>query len=329
MRALALSLIVLLAACSGANTPSEEGTRDGVSATTDGPTDGGAVGAGTSGHDAGASLPSALLGDALARHKAELLTSIWENGTTILQYGYCEDIDDGRGYTSGRAGFCSGTGDAVLVAKCVASAAPGAKIAKYVPALEAITKRFESTGKDQASTSKLDAVGRYCADWTADATGELAAVVKTCQDEVVEELYFAPARAEMTRYDLTSALALAALYDAEINHGDEGKDGVAELAAKAAKQAGKGDESRWLEAFLSIRLALLAGDETWAEAVDRVALYEQLRRDGNLDLTKPITTNAKAAKLFPGKKLKDSEYPSCTIAPDGAVSGDPDCTKPR
>jgi chitosanase len=39
------------------------------------------------------------------------LTSLFENSTPILQYGYCEDIDDGRGLTAGRAGFTSGTGE--------------------------------------------------------------------------------------------------------------------------------------------------------------------------------------------------------------------------
>jgi chitosanase len=39
------------------------------------------------------------------------LTSLFENSTPILQYGYCENINDGRGFTAGRAGFCSGTGE--------------------------------------------------------------------------------------------------------------------------------------------------------------------------------------------------------------------------
>src|SRR4051794_27847983 len=37
------------------------------------------------------------------------ITSVYENNTAVVQYPYCENIDDGRGYTSGRAGFCTGT----------------------------------------------------------------------------------------------------------------------------------------------------------------------------------------------------------------------------
>lgn len=315
-----------LAACKGGEASSETMPAESESAATQpAPTTG--TDGGTPPTTDGGAAPAAPPTD-LARHKAELLTSIWENGTTVLQYGYCENIHDRRGYTSGRAGFCSGTGDAVLVARCMAAAAPGAKIARYLPALEALTAKFESSGKDQASTATLDRVGGYCADWAADASGPDGAAFRSCQDRVVDELYFGPAKAEMAKYGLTRPLTLAAIYDAEINHGDEGDDGVAALAKKATRKAGTGDESKWLAAFLEIRLTLLAGDKTWAEAVDRVALYEQLRRDGDLDLEKPIVTNAKADRLFPGRHLADSGYPSCTIASDGSVTGDPDCTNP-
>lgn len=317
-------MFLITAACTTAATGPDGATDDAPSASTDSK-DSGRTSEDKSAPSSSSSstiAPSAT--SDLARRKAEMLTSIWENGTTILQYGYCENIDDGRGYTSGRAGFCSGTGDAVLVVKCMAKAAPNAKVAKYIPALDALTSKFESSGKDQASTSTLDKVGSYCADWASDAAN---AAFKTCQDQVVHDLYFAPAQAEMTKHHLASALTLAALYDAEINHGDEGDDGVAALAERATKQVGTADESKWLEAFLTIRLSLLASNETWADSVDRVALYESLRRDGNFDLSKPITTNVKAASIFSGKNgLRDSEYPSCTIAADGSVSGDADCT---
>ncbi|CAG2119036.1 unnamed protein product, partial [Medioppia subpectinata] len=40
----------------------------------------------------GADLPSA------AKKRCEEYTSIFENDTIELQYAYCEDIGDGRGY---------------------------------------------------------------------------------------------------------------------------------------------------------------------------------------------------------------------------------------
>lgn len=41
----------------------------------------------------------------------EQLTSIFENDTPELQYTYCQNIHDRRGYTFGFAGFTSGTFD--------------------------------------------------------------------------------------------------------------------------------------------------------------------------------------------------------------------------
>jgi chitosanase len=262
--------------------------------------------------------------DPLTRQKATMLTSIWENGTTVLQYGYCENIHDGRGYTSGRAGFCSGTGDAMLVVQCMGTAG---KMAKYAAALSKLNDKFESTGHDQASTTTLDALGNYCADWAADAR---TAPFVACEDKVVDDLYMKPAIVEMSKHGLTSALSFAALYDAEINHGDEGKDGVQDLAEKATTKAGAGAmEPTWLEAFLTVRLALLKSDATWADAVDRVANYEAQLRANNLTLAQPVTTSAKAKTMFPGQGFKDSGYPKCTIAPDATVTGDHDCTNPH
>lgn len=285
---------------------------------------------------AASSSSSTLTMPALAKHKAELMTSIWENGTTVLQYGYCQNINDGRGYTSGRAGFCSGTGDAIQVVQCLAQAAPNAAMAKYIPALTTINNTFESSGDNVADTSALDAVGTYCADWSADAAdATVGAAMQSCQDQIVSQLYFAPAIAEATKYGLSQPLTIAALYDAEINHGDDGDNGVADLAKRANTQAGNvsghrtlAQESTWLHAFLTIRLALLKGDPTWADSVDRVANYEKQREAENWDMSKPIVTTAKATSLF-GAGYKDSGYPSCTISASGSVSGDADCTNPH
>jgi chitosanase len=264
--------------------------------------------------------------DALAKHKAEMLTSIWENGTTVLQYAYCENIGDGRGYTSGRAGFCTGTGDAVLVVKC---AGGSSRLERYVPALEKLDRVAQASGQDQASTTTLDALGDYCADWAASAAD---AAFRACEDRVVTELYFQPALAQAEKQGLSTALAKAALYDAEINHGD---DGVSELVAKATAEVGAvsgprttDEESAWLRAFLARRVAVMAADAAWAQAVDRVALYEQLRRDRNFALGQRIETTAKAMTLYPGQSLRDSGYPDCVIDPAGVVSGAATCTQP-
>ncbi|HEY8079082.1 MAG TPA: chitosanase [Labilithrix sp.] len=323
MRRLVIGIVAAFAvACSGSTTEDASGGESDV--TTGKPPASTPPGTATPG-----ATPSSTPADgmnALAKHKAEMLTSVWENGTTVLQYGYCENIKDGRGYTSGRAGFCSGTGDAFLVVKCAGASSP---MAKYLPALDKLDQTYESTGKDQASTTTLDAVGKYCADWTASAADD---GFRACQDQVVSQLYFEPALAQAKSQGLTTALTKAELYDAEINHGD---DGVADLVKQATADVGAvagtrtiDQESAWLQAFLARRLAVLKADPTWAQAVDRIATYEAARRAKNFDLSQKLETNAKASALYPGQKLQDSGYPDCVIEPAGGVSGESVCTHP-
>jgi hypothetical protein len=101
---------------------------------------------------------------------AEAVASVWENDTPILDYAYSENTHDGRGYTSGRAGFCTGTGDAIQVIDCYdqrRTAANGNAMAKYMPALKAINDKLNQTGLDQGHTTLLDAVGSWVNDWGA------------------------------------------------------------------------------------------------------------------------------------------------------------------
>ena len=49
------------------------------------------------------------------------------------QYQYIEDIGDGRGYTAGIIGFCSGTGDMLDLVQLYTDRKPGNVLAKYLP----------------------------------------------------------------------------------------------------------------------------------------------------------------------------------------------------
>jgi hypothetical protein len=88
-------------------------------------------------------LPPPALGGAPAnalspaqKKRADMLISVFENSTLEPQYGYVEDLGDGRGYTAGRAGFCSGTGDLLEVAKKYSLLRPVNPLALYLPRLE-------------------------------------------------------------------------------------------------------------------------------------------------------------------------------------------------
>jgi chitosanase len=262
------------------------------------------------------------------------ITSVYENNTSVVQYRYCENIDDGRGYTSGRAGFCTGTGDAVEVLDCFDKAlalqpALGSRnlMAKYAKPLH---------GLNGADTSPLDRVGPYCRDWERSASDPATApIFNRCQDRVAMALYQTPACNAAKSWGIRSPLFTAELYDAWVNHGS-----ADDLLKEAGRRAGirpsaplsESDESSLLHAFLTARLDVLRKDRTWALSVDRVAPYEAARRARNVDFSQPVDTGVKSASFWPNLKLIDSRAPRCRLAlVDGGtlqVTGDTPCTEP-
>jgi len=256
---------------------------------------------------------------------AEAMTSIWENDTPILDYAYSENIKDGRGYTSGRAGFCTGTGDAIQVIDCydkLRSSANGNLMAKYMPALTTINDKYNSTGQDQGDTSLLDAVGNWVNDWGASYTTTTTRTdFAKCQDQVSDLLYYTPAMQAAMQVGLVTALTRAALYDMWINQGDDTlvKQTNTALGVKTAIGVGNTvTEDAWLQKFIELRRDTLAGDSTWKTSVDRVAGYEKARRRGNWDLSKPVDSAVKAKQCWPTGGYLDSQYTSWVINPDGS-----------
>ena len=66
------------------------------------------------------------------------LVSIFENSTLEIQYGFIKDIGDGNGFTAGRAGFTSKTGDMLEVLREYEKLRPGSMLAKYIEPLQSV-----------------------------------------------------------------------------------------------------------------------------------------------------------------------------------------------
>ena len=226
------------------------------------------------------------------KRRAEQLTSIFENDTPELQYGYAEDIGDGRGYTSGRAGFCTGTADAVQVIRHYNAIRPRNLLRKYMKALKLLEAAFLETLELQGDTSGLDAVGSYPDDWRTSARDP---AFRASQDRVVDRLYFLPAMEHARRLELATALSKAVLYDTIIQHGEEGEASLTDLIERTHRALGVGSplevgEEGWLRQFLAQRYAVLDGTDVWHESRGRVEQLRELLDRGNLDLEGPITT---------------------------------------
>lgn len=298
------------------------------------PTSPGTTGGLDAGADAGPDLAN------VQKRKAQMLTSFWENDTTVFQYAFARNNNDGYGYTSGRVGFTTATGDSSEVVECFDAAYKGTGnlMKKYATALKALRDQMLQSGQIQPNIATLDAIGNYTADWKATANSPtIGPAFNACQDERVDLTYWAPTLPIMTKWGLSTALARASIYDAMVVHGEAN---VNNLAKQANSDTGNGAqkaataalpqtaESDWLKAFHIRRVALLNSSAAWRPAIARGANYEQQRRDGNFSLTAKIVTNATANAVFPGNNYPSNGYQACVINPDGTVSGVAQCTAP-
>lgn len=227
------------------------------------------------------------------KRRAEQLISLFENGTTEIQYGYVENLDDGRGYTCGRAGFTTGTGDVLEVIQRFTKQVSNNPLVKYIPEL----KRLDSLPEDSSKRADVSHLQGFPQAWKSLANNKL---FRAAQDSVVDDWYYSPAMSRADQVGLKTALGRAIFYDTIIQHGDgEDPDGLPALIATTKKKMGGTpktgvDEKKWIAAFLDVRRADLAHAhdpdtrDEWAQSVGRVDAFKQLIRSGNFDLNSPL-----------------------------------------
>ncbi|MGE3802961.1 MAG: chitosanase, partial [Candidatus Kapaibacterium sp.] len=109
------------------------------------------------------------------RRVADQIVSLFENDTTAIQYGYAENINDGRGITAGRAGFTTATGDLLLVVERYTNVVPANGLAQYLPRLR------ELADAESGSTSGLEGLE------VAWKKGAEDSIFRLIQDSVVDE----------------------------------------------------------------------------------------------------------------------------------------------
>jgi hypothetical protein len=95
-------------------------------------------------------IPIKLSGDLSVEQQNTILglVSIAENSSINWwdQYTYCENIGDGRGYTAGFYGFCSGTGDMLQVFQNLKTINPNHALVKYIPILVKVNNSSSTVG---------------------------------------------------------------------------------------------------------------------------------------------------------------------------------------
>ena len=195
------------------------------------------------------------------------------------QYAYIQDINDGRGYTGGIIGFCSGTSDMLEVVQDYTQRSPNNVLAKYLPALKKVNGSDSHAGLDPTFTG----------DWKTAAAD---VIFQQSQDSVRDDTYFNPAVSQ-AKTDGLRALGQFAYYDAIVMHGP-GNSGVSfggirkAAMAKARTPAQGGDETTYLNAFLDARVAAMKTEEAHSDTTRVDTAQRVWLKAGNFDLNTPL-----------------------------------------
>ncbi|MEW2544204.1 chitosanase [Streptomyces sp. NPDC047002] len=224
---------------------------------------------------------AAGLDDPAKKEIAMELVSSAENSSLDwkAQYQYIEDIGDGRGYTAGIIGFCSGTGDMLELVQLYTDREPDNPLAPFLPALKKVNGTDSHSGLGSAFTSAWQ---RAAAD----------PAFQTAQNDERDRVYFNPAVGQ-AKSDGLGTLGQFIYYDAIVMHGpgDGGTSfgGIRKRALGQAKPPSQGgDETAYLNAFLDARVWAMKQEEAH-EDTSRVDTEQRVfLQQGNLDLDPPL-----------------------------------------
>ena len=225
-----------------------------------------------------ADLNAADLNNTGKKETALELVASAENSTLNWrrEFGYIEDIHDGRGYTGGIIGFCSGTSDMLAVVEEYTRREPRNVLSPYLKALRRVDGSASHAGLDPG----------FPAAWKAAAKDP---VFQRVQDDERDQMYFDPA-VDLAKQDGLRALGQFAYYDAAVMHGVSGLRGIRAAAMrKAALPAQGGDEITYLNAFLDARVAEMRTEEAHSDTTRVDTAQRKFLAASNLDLVAPLS----------------------------------------
>lgn len=224
------------------------------------------------------------LDDPAKKDIAMRLVSSAENSSLDwrAQYRYIEDIGDGRGYTAGIVGFCSGTGDMLAVVERYTRDRPGNALAPYLPALRAVVGSDSHQGLGDGFTSA----------WARAAASD--PVFRAAQDTERDLRYFAPAVRQGER-DGLGALGQFIYFDAYVVHGPDASKGsvgfrvLRERALRKAEPPSEGgDEAAYLNAFLDARVEAMRREPSHSDTSRVETAQRVFVRERNFGLEPPL-----------------------------------------
>lgn len=220
----------------------------------------------------------------LAR-RIKAISSVFEVGSPEPDYGYVENLDDGRGYTITQYGFCTYNEEVAQVIEAIVRREPDTPLKSFLANLP----------PQNWDGRRLDDFPRV---WRREAKTSKA-LAEAC-DEIANKLYLEPAMVAAASVGVTSPVGIAIFFDTLVQHGD-GDDPDALPAIM--KSTARAPEADYLNAFLDARKKVLLHSadkdtrEVWRESAGRVdALRTLLQR--NPDLTPPLKVGDGEGETF-------------------------------
>ena len=198
------------------------------------------------------------------------LVSIAENSMIEWwkTYNYIENIHDGRGYTISIVGFCTGTGDFIMVLNELKKINPNHILVKYIPAVE---------GRSGGNVNGLEGLVK-----DVTSLGIQDSDFNTAVWRIIQQLYWDPAMEFCAKKNLSSALAKYIAYDTFLNFG----------TLEAFEKIKLDTQVNMLSEFLTIKQKVIEHDKSLGDTKDnRVAMQRKLLMEGNLDLHLPMTVS--------------------------------------
>ncbi|KAJ1561516.1 hypothetical protein HK405_003670, partial [Cladochytrium tenue] len=201
------------------------------------------------------------------------ITSVFETGSTTLDYGVCGDIGDGNGFSAGCIQFTTSSGSALAVVQDYLNTNPSSSLAGYVSGLQSV--------QGSGDTSSISG---FCDAWSAAASSDPSGFGAS-QMKIAAENYLAPNAGLVSQLGLKTATGVGQIMDCAIQLGIGGCQSIAS-SSSASSPASGGDEASYLTAFLSSRtnyLNQIGG--AYPGTVYRVNAYQHIVSGGNLDFS--------------------------------------------
>ncbi|KAI9343367.1 lysozyme-like domain-containing protein [Pilaira anomala] len=201
---------------------------------------------------------------------ASLITNVFEDGDANFAYASCSNIQDMRGFTSGYAGFTTGTGDAETLIESFTAKRPNNTLAPYLPQIHQISQLPHCDRKNRGNTTGLNG---YCEAWLHEACDEKSGFSEL-QKEWVYKNYMIPSARYAAQSGVYSPLGQAIFYDVIIQHGYQYVEpdiNIVRILTLTGPRRKNESEKSFLKRFLTTRRELQCcyPDDVWPASATR------------------------------------------------------------